>query len=137
MQDIRSHCQKERARRIGEGGRHPAEWIYPPDTDAERVVLFLHGGAYILGSLKSHGDSVAWLSRAAGVRGLLTDYRLTPEHVFAAALDDALTAYRWLLARGTRPRHIVLLGDSAWGPPGTCVLAYFIYPIHLQRTFVN
>jgi hypothetical protein len=93
----------------------PAEWIYPPGADAERAVLFLHGGAYILGSLKSHRDLVARLSRAAGVRSLLTDYRLAPEHVFPAALDDALTAYRWLLARGTRPRHIVLAGDSAGG----------------------
>lgn len=93
----------------------PAEWIYPPGADAERAVLFLHGGAYILGSLKSHRDLVARLSRAAGVRSLLTDYRLAPEHVFPAALDDALTAYRWLLARGTRPGHIVLAGDSAGG----------------------
>ena len=72
----------------------PAEWIYPPGADAERAVLFLHGGAYILGSLKSHRDLVARLSRAAGVRGLLTDYRLAPEHVLPAALDDALTSYR-------------------------------------------
>ena len=93
----------------------PAEWIYPPDADPERVVLFLHGGAYMLGSLTSHRDLVARLSHAAGVRSLLIDYRLAPEHVFPAALDDALTAYRWLLARGTQPEHIVLAGDSAGG----------------------
>jgi monoterpene epsilon-lactone hydrolase len=93
----------------------PAEWTYPPSADAERAILFLHGGAYIMGSLESHRDLVARLSRTAGVRGLLTDYRLAPEHVFPAALDDALTAYRWLLARGTRPVHIVLVGDSAGG----------------------
>ena len=92
-----------------------ASWIRPPDADAERVVLYLHGGAYILGSLKSHRDLVARLSAAAGVRGLLLDYRLAPEHVFPAALDDALTSYRWLLANGTKPEHIVLAGDSAGG----------------------
>jgi len=93
----------------------PAEWIYPPDADAERVVLYFHGGAYIIGSLKSHRDLVARLSAAAGVRSLQIDYRLAPEHVFPAALDDALTSYRWLLANGTRPEHIVLAGDSAGG----------------------
>jgi len=93
----------------------PAAWIYPPDAETERVVLYLHGGFYILGSLKSHRDLVARLSSAAGVRSLLLDYRLAPEHVFPAALDDALTAYRWLLARGTKPEHIILAGDSAGG----------------------
>jgi acetyl esterase/lipase len=94
---------------------YPPYTYKAPDTDAEGSMLFLQGGAYILGSLKSHWDLVARLGRAAGVLGLLTDYRLAPEHVFPAALDDALTAYRWLLARGTRPRHIVLVGDSAGG----------------------
>jgi acetyl esterase/lipase len=69
----------------------------------------------MLGSLKSHRDLVARLSSAAGVRSLLIEYRLAPEHVFPAALDDALTAYCWLLANGTKPEHIVLVGDSAGG----------------------
>jgi acetyl esterase/lipase len=93
----------------------PAEWISSPDADAERVVLYLHGGAYRLGSLKSYRDLVARLSAAASVRSLQLDYRLAPEHAFPAALDDALTAYRWLLAHGTKPEHLVLAGDSAGG----------------------
>jgi len=93
----------------------PAAWICPADADPERVVLYFHGGAYILGSLTSHRGLVARLSAAAGVCGLLLDYRLAPEHVFPAALDDALTAYRWLLAHGKRPEHLVLAGDSAGG----------------------
>lgn len=93
----------------------PTEWIYPPDADAERVVLYMHGGAYILGSLKSHRELVARLATASGLRSLLFEYRLAPEHVFPAALDDALTAYHWLLANGTKPEHIVLAGDSAGG----------------------
>ncbi len=92
-----------------------AEWISPPGADAERVLLYLHGGAYILGSFKSHRDLVARLSGVSGVRGLLIAYRLAPEHVFPAALDDALTVYRWLLANGTKPEHIVIGGDSAGG----------------------
>lgn len=93
----------------------PAEWISAPGADQKRVVLYLHGGAYTLGSLTSHRELVARLSAAAGVRSLQIDYRLAPEHVFPAALDDALTAYRWLLAHGTKPEHIVLAGDSAGG----------------------
>src|SRR5437660_11157630 len=93
----------------------PAEWIRPPEADATRVLLYLHGGGYTRGSLKTHRDLAARLSSAAGVRSLLIDYRLAPEHVFPATLDDALTAYRWLLARGTKPEHIILAGDSAGG----------------------
>ncbi|HLZ61482.1 MAG TPA: alpha/beta hydrolase [Ktedonosporobacter sp.] len=93
----------------------PAEWISPAGADQECVVLFFHGGAYVLGSLTSHRELVARLSAAAGVRSLQVGYRLAPEHVFPAALDDALTAYRWLLAHGTRPEHVILAGDSAGG----------------------
>jgi epsilon-lactone hydrolase len=93
----------------------PAEWISPPDADAARVLLYLHGGGYIFGSLNSHRELVARLGAAAGMRSLQIDYRLAPEHVFPAALDDALTAYRWLLAMGIRPEHLVLAGDSSGG----------------------
>jgi monoterpene epsilon-lactone hydrolase len=92
-----------------------AEWISPACADEEQVLLYLHGGGYILGSLRSHRDMAARLGAAAGVRSLLIDYRLAPEHVFPAAIDDALATYRWLLARGMRPEHIVLAGDSAGG----------------------
>lgn len=93
----------------------PAEWLRSPDADSERVLLYLHSGGYVQGSLKSHRDLVARLAAAAGVRALQIDYRLAPEHVFPAAIDDALTAYRWLLARGTKPAYIVIAGDSAGG----------------------
>jgi monoterpene epsilon-lactone hydrolase len=93
----------------------PAAWIRPPDADAERVVLYLHGGGYILGSLKSHRDLVARLATASGIGSLLFEYRLAPENVFPATLNDTLTAYRWLLNQGTAPEQIVLAGDSAGG----------------------
>src|SRR5207244_8984400 len=99
----------------------PAAWMYPPDAETERVVLYLHGGFYMLGSPKSHRDLVARLSSAAGVRSLLLDYRLAPDHAFPAALDDALTAYRLLLASGPMPEHIIL-GDVSAGCDWTFAL---------------
>lgn len=92
----------------------PAQWFSPACADTTAVVLYLHGGAYMLGSPTSHRDLVARLSVAAGIPALLIDYRLAPEHVFPAALDDALTAYQWLLARYPA-QHIALAGDSAGG----------------------
>jgi epsilon-lactone hydrolase len=92
-----------------------AAWISPPEADAERVMLYLHGGNYMLGSLTSHRDLVARLTAAAGMRCLFIEYRRAPEHVFPAALNDALAAYLWLLARGTKSEHLVLAGDSAGG----------------------
>ncbi|GCE08220.1 alpha/beta hydrolase [Dictyobacter aurantiacus] len=93
----------------------PAEWLSPAVANTNAVLLYLHGGAYILGSPASHRDLVARLSVAAGIPALLINYRLAPEHVFPAALDDALTAYHWLLSKGYSAQHIVLAGDSAGG----------------------
>ena len=93
----------------------PGEWIYFAGSDKERVLLYFHGGAYLLGSGDSHREAVARLSAASGLRALLPEYRLAPEHPFPAAVEDAHTAYRWLLAQGTRPEHIVVAGDSAGG----------------------
>jgi acetyl esterase/lipase len=93
----------------------PAEWLSPAFADTKGVLLYLHGGAYILGSPTSHRDLVARLSAAAGLPALLIHYRLAPEHVFPAALDDTLTAYQWLLDQGYPAEHIALSGDSAGG----------------------
>ncbi len=92
----------------------PAEWISVPDTDSG-VILYLHGGAYALGSIKTHREFVARLVSATKVPALIIDYRLAPEHPFPAALDDAIAAYRWLLAQGYSPSQIVIGGDSAGG----------------------
>lgn len=93
----------------------PGEWIYFADSDKERVLLYFHGGAYLLGSGDSHRETVARLSAASGLRALLPEYRLAPEHPFPAAVEDAHAAYRWLLDQGIRPEHIVVAGDSAGG----------------------
>jgi epsilon-lactone hydrolase len=92
-----------------------AEWTAAPGADPERVILFLHGGGYVSGSLRSHRHMIAQAGREAGARTLALDYRLAPEHPFPAALDDALAGYRFLLSEGFAPRRIALAGESAGG----------------------
>jgi acetyl esterase/lipase len=94
----------------------PAEWFAPRDRPARRgVVLYFPGGSYIFGSTVSHRDPLARLTLATGLRTLALNYRRAPEHPFPAALNDALAAYRALLAQGTDPRDVVLAGESAGG----------------------
>lgn len=92
-----------------------AEWSVSTDAAADRAVLYLHGGGYVIGSLASHRHLVAEIGRAAGARALALDYRLAPEHPFPAAVEDALAGYRFLLAQGFAPERIALAGDSAGG----------------------
>ncbi len=79
------------------------------------VVLYLHGGAYVVGSPRTHRALGARIGRASNASVLIPEYRLAPEHPFPAALDDAVAAYQWLLSQGTPPGRIVLCGDSAGG----------------------
>ncbi len=98
-----------------QAGTVPAEWVIAPGADAERIVLYLHGGGYVIGSPATHRGLAGRLSAAAAARVLLIDYRLAPEHPFPAAVDDATAAYRWLLASGVSPARLVIAGDSAGG----------------------
>jgi epsilon-lactone hydrolase len=93
----------------------PVEWSIAPGADASRVLLYLHGGGFSVGSIISHRAMVTETGRSAGIRTLAIDYRRTPEHPFPAALDDALQAYDWLLRQGVDPGRIALGGDSAGG----------------------
>ena len=93
----------------------PAEWLRPPSAVPGRVVLYLHGGGYVIGSPRSHRHLAAAIAGAAGASALLLDYRLAPEHPFPAAVEDATAAYRWLLDQAIAPGHIVIAGDSAGG----------------------
>ena len=93
----------------------PAEWLRPPGAVAGRVVLYLHGGGYVIGSPRSHRHLAAAIASAAAASALLLDYRLAPEHPYPAAVDDATAAYRWLLDQGIAPEHVVIAGDSAGG----------------------
>jgi monoterpene epsilon-lactone hydrolase len=91
------------------------EWSIVPGSDASRVLLFFHGGGYCSGSIRSHRRMVTEAGRAAGVRTLAVGYRLAPEHPFPAALDDALTAWRWLRKQGIAGAQTAVGGDSAGG----------------------
>jgi phosphinothricin tripeptide acetyl hydrolase len=93
----------------------PAEWLRPPAAEPGRVVLYLHGGGYVIGSPRSHRHLAAAIAAAAGASALLLDYRLAPEHPFPAAVEDATAAYRWLLEQAVAPARVVIAGDSAGG----------------------
>lgn len=93
----------------------PAEWITPPGSSAERLLVYFHGGSYNSGSINSHRSLVANIAASAKSRALTIDYRLAPEHPFPMALEDALTAYRWLLNNQLSPDQIVVAGDSSGG----------------------
>jgi epsilon-lactone hydrolase len=90
------------------------EWVSAPNAGTG-IVLYLHGGGYVIGSPRTHRELASRISRASGARLLVIDYRLAPEHPFPAAVDDAVTAYRWLLAQGLDPANIAIAGDSAGG----------------------
>ena len=103
-----------RCERVAAGGV-AAEWITAPGAAGDRVLLYLHGGGYTRGSVRTHRESLSRISRSARARVLGLDYRLVPEHPFPAQLEDTIAAYRWLLSRGMDPRKIVIGGDSAGG----------------------
>ena len=92
-----------------------AEWLTPENARDDKVLLYLHGGAYVAGSCRTHRHMVSHLAKAARMRALVPEYRLAPEHRFPAAIDDAVNVYRALLADGTRPADIHIAGDSAGG----------------------
>jgi len=93
----------------------PAEWVTAAGVTGQRAVLFFPGGAYHIGSLATLRHLVALVSDAAQARVLNAGYRVAPEHPFPAAVHDALTAYRWLLARGIAPGQIAVAGNSSGG----------------------
>jgi len=96
-------------------GGVPAHWLTAPGAGPGRVLLFLHGGGYELGSLRSDGELAARLGRASGMRVLFPEYRLAPEHPFPAAIDDVLAAWRWLRTQGLDAASLAVAGDSAGG----------------------
>jgi cation diffusion facilitator CzcD-associated flavoprotein CzcO/acetyl esterase/lipase len=96
-------------------GGVPSDRIESGDAVRSRAVLYLHGGAYVLGSRRTHRGLAAQIALAAGAPVHLPEYRLGPEHKHPAALEDALAAYRELLASGIDPKSIVIAGDSAGG----------------------
>lgn len=92
-----------------------AEWLTPKNAPPDKLLLYLHGGAYIMGGCPTHRQLVSHIARAARIRALIPEYRLAPEHPFPAAIDDAVAVYRSLLTSGLSPENIFLAGDSAGG----------------------
>lgn len=99
----------------GQLGGVPVEWVANPEAGARGFVLYLHGGAYVTGSPRTHRGLTSRLARDARVCVAVPDYRLAPEHPHPAAVDDALAAYKGLLAQDIPPHKIVIAGDSAGG----------------------
>ena len=93
----------------------PCEWLIPQGSPPDQALLYLHGGGFVYGVTPQHIEMVAYLARTMGIRALIVDYRLAPEHPFPAALDDCAAAYRWLLRQGIAPHNTVVAGDSAGG----------------------
>ncbi|SRR5216683_1095436 len=96
-----------------DAGGVSAEWLKGPKLRGNCVMLYLHGGCYVTGSVETHRYLMTRLSVEASMRVLGLNYRLAPMHPFPAAVEDAAAAYRWLLKMGIEPAHIAIAGDSA------------------------
>src|SRR5262245_7576771 len=106
-------------RRVGyletDAGGVPAMWLVPGGCAEDRVLLCMHGGGFVGGSIYSHRKLFGHLAKAAGVRGLVFDYRLAPGAVHPAQVDDATDVYGWLLERGIDAGRVAFTGDSSGG----------------------
>ena len=114
MGDFLGGAPDAKCEKVDAGGV-PAEWVMAPGCDTPRAVLYLHGGGYAIGSIKTHRRLAYDISAASGARVLVIDYRLAPEHPFPAAVDDATKAWRWLLQQGYAANRLAIAGDSAGG----------------------
>ena len=93
----------------------PARRVRTPGVREDRGTLYLHGGGYVMGSLNTHQELMGRIARATNAQVLGLDYRLAPEHVYPAAVDDAVAAYQWILEQGIASSRVVIAGDSAGG----------------------
>jgi acetyl esterase/lipase len=91
------------------------EWIIPEHADNSKVLLYFHGGGYATGSINTHRALVSKIAEYAGTKALIIDYRLAPEYKYPAPIEDAVTAYHWLLENGYEFKNIAFGGDSAGG----------------------
>jgi acetyl esterase/lipase len=96
-----------------------AEWVVATDASPDQRLLYIHGGGFVVGSLRSHRMITAALSKACGVTVLAIDYRLLPEHRRKAAIADCQNAYRFMLENGPSGKgtahEVYVAGDSAGG----------------------
>ncbi len=90
-----------------------AELIEPEGAPSDKIVIYLHGGGYCLGIVNTNRGFVAKIAAGTGLKTLLVDYRLAPENPFPAAIEDVITAYRWLLSKGHLSRNMIFVADSS------------------------
>ncbi|MDJ0769397.1 MAG: alpha/beta hydrolase [Ilumatobacter sp.] len=93
----------------------PAIWADADGGATDRVLLYVHGGGYVIGAAKYYTNLTGHLAKAIGCRVLNLDYRLAPEHPHPAPVEDAVRAFLWLRSQGFDDRHIAIAGDSAGG----------------------
>jgi acetyl esterase/lipase len=99
-----------------EAGGRPAMWAVPKRSSPDRVLLCIHGGGFISGSIYTHRKMFGHLAKATGARALLVGYRLLPEGgTYPGPVDEVAAAYRWLLDQGTAAGHVAFAGDSVGG----------------------
>ena len=98
----------------GPGGL-PAMWAVPKGASTDRVLMCIHGGGFLSGSVYTHRKMFGHLAKAAGTRALLVSYHLLPEGVYPVPEDDVTNAYRWLLDQGIGADRIAFAGDSVGG----------------------
>ena len=101
-------------RRVDAGGV-PSELVSAEGAFDDTATLYLHGGGYVIGSPRTHRELARRLSAASRAQVLVIDYRLAPENPFPAPVEDAVSAYRWLLSEGYAPEKLSIAGDSAGG----------------------
>src|ERR1700722_3659996 len=100
-------------------GNIKCEWVVPDNSPQKKVLLFFHGGGYAAGSINTHRQLVSHIAKQAGIKTLLFEYRLAPEHPYPAAVEDSSLIYQWLLKQSYQPGQIAIAGDSAGG--GLCI----------------
>jgi acetyl esterase/lipase len=93
----------------------PAMWAVPKDGVDDRVLLCMHGGGFLGGSIYSHRKMFGHLAKAAGTRALIFDYHLAPEHTHPTQVRESVSVYGWLLDQGISAGHVAFTGDSAGG----------------------
>jgi acetyl esterase len=97
----------------------PARHYFPDNDEVGPLLMFIHGGGWVIGDLDTHDNLCRVICRGAGIHVLSVDYRLAPEHPAPAGLEDCYAAYRWALEHGTelgtRPGVVAVGGDSAGG----------------------
>jgi acetyl esterase/lipase len=98
-----------------DSGGVPAMWAVPKGCAEDRVLLCIHGGGFMSGSMYTHRKLFGHLAKAVGARALIVGYRILPEGVHPVPLDDVVAAYRWLLDQGIKSERVAFTGDSAGG----------------------